>query len=456
MGNSRNKIDMLNGSLWDKILLFALPIAASNILQQLFNSADAAVVGRFAGSEALAAVGSNGPVINIIISLFVGISLGANVVIAGLLGARKKEEIQAAVHTALLFSILSGFFLAAAGQVIARPLLKLICTPAEVINSASLYLRIYFAGSPFLMIYNFGSSILRSKGDTKRPLTALIIAGIVNVLLNLLLVVIFKLGVLGVAVATVISNGVSAALVLFFLLTETDELHVNLKKLELHTPQLAKMIKIGVPSGLQSILFAISNLTVQSSINSFGYSAMAGSASELNYELFSYFVVLSFNMATVSFTSQNIGAQKYDRARKVNFYCVLYGVLITGILDFFFVIFRNFFIGIYTTNPSDIQFGVSRMLTVVSFQWLVATYEISGSTIRALGHSMIPAVISIFGICILRILWVKFILVNAALIPVLKDFSQWTTLLSVYPISWVITGTAMFIAYASIAKKAYN
>ena len=456
MGNSGNKIDMLNGSLWDKILLFALPIAASNILQQLFNSADAAVAGRFAGSEALAAVGSNGPVINIIISLFVGISLGANVVIAGLLGAKKREEIQAAVHTALLFSILSGFFLAAAGQVIARPLLKLICTPSEVINSASLYLRIYFAGSPFLMIYNFGSSILRSKGDTKRPLTALIIAGIVNVLLNLLLVVIFKLGVLGVAVATVISNGVSAALVLFFLLTETDELHVNLKKLELHTPQLAKMIKIGVPSGLQSILFAISNLTVQSSINSFGYSAMAGSASELNYELFSYFVVLSFNMATVSFTSQNIGAQKYDRARKVNFYCVLYGVLITGILDFFFVIFRNFFIGIYTTNPSDIQFGVSRMLTVVSFQWLVATYEISGSTIRALGHSMIPAVISIFGICILRILWVKFILVNAALIPVLKDFSQWTTLLSVYPISWVITGTAMFIAYASIAKKAYN
>ena len=456
MGNSGNKIDMLNGSLWDKILLFALPIAASNILQQLFNSADAAVVGRFAGSEALAAVGSNGPVINIIISLFVGISLGANVVIAGLLGARKREEIQAAVHTALLFSILSGIFLAGAGQVIARPLLKLICTPSEVINSASLYLRIYFAGSPFLMIYNFGSSILRSKGDTKRPLTALIIAGIVNVLLNLLLVVVFKLGVLGVAVATVISNGVSAALVLFFLLTETDELHVNLKKLELHTPQLAKMIKIGVPSGLQSILFAISNLTVQSSINSFGYSAMAGSASELNYELFSYFVVLSFNMATVSFTSQNMGAQKYDRARKVNFYCVLYGVLITGILDFFFVIFRNFFIGIYTTNPSDIQFGVSRMLTVVSFQWLVATYEISGSTIRALGHSMIPAVISIFGICILRILWVKFILINAALIPVLKDFSQWTTLLSVYPISWIITGTAMFIAYASIAKKAYN
>ena len=456
MGNSGNKIDMLNSSLWDKILLFALPIAASNILQQLFNSADAAVAGRFAGSEALAAVGSNGPVINIIISLFVGISLGANVVIAGLLGAGKREEIQAAVHTALLFSILSGIFLAGAGQVIARPLLKLICTPSEVINSASLYLRIYFAGSPFLMIYNFGSSILRSKGDTKRPLTALIIAGIVNVLLNLLLVVIFKLGVLGVAVATVISNGVSAVLVLFFLLTETDELHVNLKKLELHTPQLAKMIKIGVPSGLQSILFAVSNLTVQSSINSFGYSAMAGSASELNYELFSYFVVLSFNMATVSFTSQNMGAQKYDRARKVNFYCVLYGVLITWILDFFFVIFRNFFIGIYTTNPSDIQFGVSRMLTVVSFQWLVATYEISGSTIRALGHSMIPAVISIFGICILRILWVKFILVNAALIPVLKDFSQWTTLLSVYPISWVITGTAMFIAYASIAKKAYN
>lgn len=454
--NAKNKIDMLNGSLWDKILLFAVPIAASNILQQLFNSADAAVAGRFAGSQALAAVGSNGPIINIIISLFVGVSLGANVIIANFLGAGKKQEVQNAVHTTITFALIAGFALIFIGWFIAKPILILIQTPEDVIDLATLYLRIYFAGMPFFMLYNFGASVLRSKGDTKRPLFALIISGILNVLLNLFLVIVFQLGVAGVAISTVISTAVSSSLVISFLLRETDELKLDLKRLGIHPHILSKMLKIGIPSGLQSALFAISNLIVQSSINSFGSKAMAGNASELNYELFSYYVVLAFNMATTSFTSQNLGAQKFDRCRKVNFLCIFFGIFFTGIMDLCFVVFRDFFIGIYTTDPEAIKFGVLRMLVVVSFQWLVATYEISGATIRALGHSMIPAVLSILFICIFRIFWVRCIFPNNALIPLLKNFSRWTSLMLVYPLSWIITGIAMLITYNVIAKKTYN
>lgn len=456
MEKAKNKIDMLNGSLWNKILLFAIPIAASNILQQLFNSADAAVVGRFSGSQALAAVGSNGPIINIIISLFVGISLGANVVIANLIGAGKKQQIQNAVHTTITFALIAGFALIFIGWFIAKPFLEFIKTPEDVINLAALYLRIYFMGMPFFMLYNFGSSILRSKGDTKRPLFALIISGIINVLLNLLLVIVFKLGVAGVAISTVIATGASSFLVISFLIKETDELHLDIKKLGLNTQLLSKMLKTGIPSGLQSILFALSNLIVQSSINSFGSKAMAGSASELNYELFSYYVVLAFNMATTSFTSQNLGAQKFERCRKVNSLCILFGIIFTGIMDFIFVFFREFFIQIYTTDPEAIKFGVLRMLVVVSFQWLVATYEISGATIRAAGHPMIPAALSILFICVFRVFWVRHIFPFSEFIPVLKDFSRWTSLLAVYPLSWIMTGIAMIAAYILIAKKTYN
>lgn len=456
MEKAKNKIDMLNGSLWNKILLFAIPIAASNILQQLFNSADAAVVGRFSGSQALAAVGSNGPIINIIISLFVGISLGANVVIANLIGAGKKQQIQNAVHTTITFALIAGFTLIFIGWFIAKPFLEFIETPEDVIDLAALYLRIYFMGMPFFMLYNFGSSILRSKGDTKRPLFALIISGIINVLLNLLLVIVFKLGVAGVAISTVIATGASSFLVISFLIKETDELHLDIKKLGLNTQLLSKMLKTGIPSGLQSILFALSNLIVQSSINSFGSKAMAGSASELNYELFSYYVVLAFNMATTSFTSQNLGAQKFERCRKVNSLCIFFGIIFTGIMDFIFVFFREFFIQIYTTDPEAIKFGVLRMLVVVSFQWLVATYEISGATIRAAGHPMIPAALSILFICVFRVFWVKRIFPYSEFIPVLKAFSKWTSLLAVYPLSWIMTGIAMIAAYILIAKKTYN
>lgn len=456
MTQNKHQIDMLNGSIWDKLLVFAMPIAASNILQQLFNSADAAVAGRFAGSEALAAVGSNGPVISIIISLFVGISLGANVVIANFIGAGKREEIQDAVHTTISFAIIAGLSIALIGFFFARPILKLISTPDDVINLATLYLRIYFGGMPFFMLYTFGSSVLRSKGDTKRPLLALLTSGVVNVILNLILVIVFHLGVAGVAIATVISMAVSAALVISFLVTETDDLRLNFARLRINGNHLWKMVKIGVPSGLQSILFAISNLTIQGAVNAFGSSAMAGNASELNFEMFSYYVVLSFNMATVSFTSQNLGARQYDRCKKINFYCVLFGVLITGIMDALFVIFRVFFIGIYTTDPEALKYGVARMLTVISFQWLVATYEISGSSIRALGHSMAPAILSIFGICILRVFWVHTLYAHFESIPVMRNFTAWTNLVSIYPVSWIVTGISMLLMYKVISTKVFK
>lgn len=447
MTKAKNDIDMLNGSIWNKLLIFALPIAASNILQQLFNSADAAVVGRFAGSQALAAVGNNGPIINIIISLFVGVSLGANVVIANFIGASRKREIQDAVHTAILFALLAGFALIIIGFFLAKPILKIISTPDDVIDLAALYLKIYFTGSPFFLLYNFSSSILRSKGDTKRPLFALIISGIINILLNLLLVIVFHLGVAGVAIATVISNAVSAALVLYFLFTETDDLKLSIKKIHINTSILSRMIKIGGPSGIQASLFAISNLTVQSAINSFGSMGMAGSASELNYELFSYFVVLAFNMTTTSFTSQNLGAKNYQRCKKIARYCILFSIAITGFMDIIFMLFNNFFIGIYTTEAEAIQYGITRLMIVMPFYWLVSVYEVSGSTIRALGHSMLPALISIICICLFRIFWVKVIF---------SLHSSWEILSLIYPVSWIINAITMSSAYLIVAKKTYN
>ena len=270
-----NQMDMLNGSIFDKILLFALPLAISSILQQLFNSVDVAVVGRFASSEALAAVGSNSSVISLLINLFVGISVGANVVIANYIGQGKTEKIQDAVHTVMIVSLISGVFLLVLGLMIARPILEIMGTPENVIDLAVLYLHIYFLGMPFLMIYNFGAAVLRSKGDTKRPLYCLIISGVINACLNLLFVIVFKLSVAGVAIATVIADGVSAVLIIYFLMNEEETIRLRLNKLKIKKSELIKVIKIGVPAGLQGVVFSVSNVCIQTAINSFGSDAVA-------------------------------------------------------------------------------------------------------------------------------------------------------------------------------------
>ncbi len=440
------RMDMLSGTLWDKILLFALPLAASSILQQLFNSVDLAVVGRFASSpaEATAAVGCNSPVINLIVNLFTGVSVGANVVIANHLGAGTKEDAGRSVHTAMLLSVIGGILLMAVGLIAAQPLLTVMGTPADVLEGAVLYLRIYSIGLPFIMVFNFGSAILRSIGDTKRPLVCLIATGALNACLNMFFVIVFHLDVAGVAIATVLANAVSAALVVFFLTREKSEVRLDLRRLAIHSQDLIPILKIGIPAGIQSMLFSVSNVIIQSVTNSYGTAAVAGSAVAVNFESFSNFVTTSFNQAAITFTGQNLGAGKYDRCRRVFRLCMTYTLVLTGLFGLVTVIWRASFASIFTADSMVIEYASIRMMIVMSTKFLTTVYEIPGSAMQGMGHSFTPAILTVFGTCIFRLLWVW---------TVCRIFPSFEVLLLVYPVSWVITGTAVLIAYYVVRKK---
>ncbi len=442
-----NQIDMLHGPLLGKILLFALPLAASSILQQLFNSADVAVAGRFAGYQAQAAVGVNSPVINLLINLFVGLSVGGNVVIANFIGQRKDHEIQDAVHTVITLALISGAFLLCLGQAAARPILTLMGTPEDVLDLAVTYLRIYFLGMPFIMLYNFGSAILRSVGDTRRPLLCLTLAGIVNVCLNLLFVIVFHRSADGVAIATVISNGVSSSLVIFFLMREKDSIRLELKKLRINKSILGRVIRIGVPAGIQGMVFSLSNVCIQSAVNSFGSDAMAGSAAAQNFESFTFFITNSFNQATVTFVSQNYGAHQFDRCKRVLFLSLAAGFLCSGAMCAMFVLGRDVFIRIFTVEPAVMDYALIRVTHIETFSWLAVSYEVIGAALRGVGYSLTPAIITVFGSCILRLIWVFLLFPNT---------DNFASLMNVYPISWAITGVMMFTAYFILRKKVYH
>lgn len=312
-----HQINMLEGPLGKKILLFTLPLAGCSILQQLFNSTDVAVVGRFSSSQALAAVGSNGPLINMLVLLFTGLSVGANVLIARYIGQNDRKKVSEAVHTVITLSLICGFLLLILGQIIAAPLLRLMNTPDDVIDLAATYLRIYFMGMPFVMLYNFGSAILRSVGDTSRPLYCLVISGIVNVLLNLFFVIVCDMSVAGVGVATVIADGISAGLIMMFLIRNEDEsIRVNPKKLSFKKKHFIMILKIGAPAGIQGMVFSISNVFIQTAVNGFGSQAVAGSSAELNFEYITYYIVCAFSQTAVTFTSQNYGALQFDRCKR--------------------------------------------------------------------------------------------------------------------------------------------
>ena len=437
-------MDMLHGTLWNKMLLFALPLAASSILQQLFNSVDTAVVGRFASSQALAAVGSNGSLISLMINLFIGISLGANVVVARYIGQGAKERISTAVHTAIVVAVLSGFFVLIFGQFIAQPVLLLMGTPEDVIDLAVQYLRIYLLGMPFIMLYDFGASILRSIGDSQRPLYSLIAAGIVNTILNLILVIVFHLGVAGVAIATVVSNIVSSSIVMFILFHESDLIRVELRKLTISGTELKEMLKIGIPAGLQGMVFSLANVCIQSTINSFGSNAIAGSAAALNFEFFAYFMVNAFAQTTVTFTSQNYGAGEHARGRKIFRTAMLLSVVSCGCLASIFVLGRDFFLRLYTTDTAVLGFAMQRLLIVTTLEPLTSTYEISAGAMRGRGHSLLPAVITVFGSCVLRLIWIS---------TACRLVHEFWVLMIIYPISWVVTGTMMLLAYARMERK---
>ena len=442
--NTDKKMDMLHGPLLKKIILFALPIAASSILQQMFNSADTAVVGRFAGSLSLAAVGGTSMVVSMLITLFTGISVGANAVIAHCIGEGRNDKIQEVVHTVITLALVCGALMLCIGQFIARPILILMDTPADVLDLAVLYLRIFFIGMPFFMIYNFGSAILRSVADTKRPMYALIISGIVNVLLNLLFVIKFRMGVSGVATATVISNGVSSLLVLHFLRHGDERIRVNLKKLRIVKSHISRVLAIGIPAGLQGMVFAVSNIFVQTGVNSFGSSAVAGSSAAASLELFSYFVVLAFAQAAVTFAGQNYGAGLYERCRKVFRLTMLSGVVAAGMVSLILTVGSSFFLSIFTTDSEALYYAGIRVFRTGSFIFIVASFEITSGVMRGMGRSLLPSVLTILGSCVLRVLWVY---------TVFRHFRTFDVLLDVYLITWIITGIMVLTAYNLMLRK---
>jgi putative MATE family efflux protein len=435
---------MLEGKIWNKLLLFALPLAASSILQQLFNSADVAVVGQFAGSNALAAVGANGPIINLLVNSFVGLSVGANAVISAFIGQGKNEDVKKAVHTSMTLSFIIGVFLLLIGVFFAPGMLELISTPDNILNLAITYLRIYFIGVPFIILYNFEAAILRSHGNTKRPLISLFIAGIVNLILNIFFVVVCHMSVEGVAIATVISNVISSLDLFFYLTKSQSNIQVKLKELKLDKDILKKICQIGVPAGLQGAMFSIANLIIQSFVNSFGSNAIAGSAAALNYEYFAYYILSAFGQASVTFVGQNYGAGKLDRCRSILRCALIEGAILTGLFSIICIIFKNPLISIFTTDPQVAEIAKIRLTILLSFELLNMSIEVFSGTMRGYGYSTVPAIITVFGICIVRMLWV-FIIVSR--------YNTYTMLMLCYPISWIVTVLGLLIAYIHLIKK---
>ena len=438
------EMDMLHGGLAGKLILFAIPLAFSSILQQLFNSADVAVVGRFAGSAALAAVGSCVALVGIFVNLIVGLSVGPNAALANLIGQGQRERISGMVHTILTFGIALGVVLMGLGFLTARTVLEASGTPESVINEALLYIRIYFIGVPFMTIYNFGAAILRSYGDTKRPMYYLIISGTVNVVLNLVFVIGFDLGVEGVAISTSVSNMLSTAMVLTHLYRKEDEFQFRFHKMCVIWKDLKRILMIGIPAGIQGAIFSVSNVFIQSGINTFGEDAIAGSSLALNFEYFTYDIGSAFAQAAVTFTSQNFGAGNLKRCRKIFWLCLIFGVGFTEILSIIFMIWDDFFVSIYTISDAVAVYGLIRMHHVCSMEGLTATYEVESAALRGMGKSLEPSIITILGTVVFRMIWMA---------TVFKWIPTYEMLMNVYISSWVFTGGLIFIVYVMHMRK---
>ena len=441
-----HQIDMLHGPLLSKILIFSLPLAASMMLQQLFNSADVAVVGRFDSPQAMAAVGSNGAAINLMVNLFVGLSIGANVIVARYIGRNDKAKIHDAVHTSISLALIGGVILVVWGLTAARTLLTLMNTPDDIIELAVVYFRIYFVGAPFIMLYNFGSAILRSKGDSRRPLISLAAGGVINVILNLIFVIGFKLSVVGVALATVISNVISSLMIMRWLMLEEAPFTFRPSELAFNRSHAAEILKVGLPAGAQGSLFSISNVCIQTAINGIGSYASAGSAAALNYDFLVYYIVAAFTQSAVTFTSQNFGAGNYRRCDKVFGVTMLAGTGFTGLACIVCWLWCRPLLSFYTTNPEVLNFAEIRIIHVVCFLWMTNFYEISGGCLRGMGHSTLPSVMVLLGCCVLRIVWVY---------TVFTYYGSFTALMNVYPLSWLITSVATLTAYWRIRGKVF-
>lgn len=441
------EIDMCHGPLLGKILVFYIPLMLSGILQLLFNAADIIVVGQFAGNESLAAVGSTGALINLIINLFIGLSVGANVLVARYYGANQQTELKEMVQTAIATSVISGILLVFVGFFVAKPALTLMGTPDDVVGQSVLYMRIYFAGMPFMMAYNFGSAVLRAVGDTKRPLYYLLIAGIANVILNLIFVIYFSMHVAGVATATVISQAISAVLVIRCLLKTDSVYKLELKGIKISMDKFGKMFKIGLPAGVQGALFSISNVLIQSSVNSFGSVAMAGNTAGSNIEGFVYTSMNAFYQSAISFCGQNYGAKEYKRVGKALFICEVLVILVGLLLGNGAYLAGGTLLKLYSSDPEVISYGILRMRYISVIYFLCGMMDVMVGGLRGIGYSIMPMLVSLTGACLFRIVWIYTVFQEVRTLPCLYIS---------YPISWILTFSVHLICFLIVYKKLFR
>lgn len=442
--NKAFEIDMTSGPLLGKLLRFSIPLILSGMLQLLFNAADMVVIGRFEGDRALAAVGAAAPLTHLITNLFIGLSVGANVLTARYYGAKRWEDLEETVHTAIAVSLLCGAALIVVGVTLARPLLELMATPADVLDGAALYIRIYFCGMPVVMLYNFGSAVLRAVGDTQRPLLFLMVAGVINVVLNLFFVIILGIGVAGVAIATVLSQAVSAVLVLLCLVHTQSVYQVKLKRLRIAKDKLLQMAKVGIPAGIQGTAFSVSNTLIQSTVNSFGATAIAGNTAAINVQGFVFTAMDALAQTAQSFISQNYGAQKPERIKRVLVHCLLLVTAAGVILGWGEYFAGRQLLGIYTTDPATIDYGMTVMLVSGIPYFTFGLLSVMLGAMRGLGASVMPMAVAIAGVCGLRLAWIGIVF---PLIP------TWTVVQLSYPVSWAVTLAAAGICYGIIWRK---
>lgn len=440
------EMDMCNGPLFKKIIIFAIPLILSGILQLLFNAADIIVVGRFSGSHALAAVGSTSSLINLLVNLFIGVSIGANVLLGRYYGARNYQAASETVHTAIYTAIVGGIIMVIVGQIAARPMLELMGTPMDVIDLSVLYMRIYFLGMPAFMVYNFGAALLRALGDTKRPLYFLTVAGIINVLFNLFFVIVLDMGVAGVALATIISQAISAALILLCLHQSDGVLYVRIKELHFHKDKFIQMLKIGLPAGLQGVIFNISNVLIQSSVNSFGSVVMAGNTAASNIEGFVYTSMNAIYQTSLSFTSQNYGAKQFERIDRILLHCLMIVTVVGLVLGGGAYLFGETLLGIYSSSQEVIGYGLIRLSIICTSYFLCGIMDVFVGSLRGIGYSIMPMIVSLSGACLLRVIWI-FTIFQA-------EHTQFILYIS-YPISWVVTSLVHMICYLAVRKKAF-
>lgn len=435
-----NSLDMLHGPIWNMIPRYALPVAATGILEQLFNASDIAVIGNFtgdSGTAAVAAIGSNSPLIGLILNLFIGIAMGANVVIANSVGCNDKQAIHNAVHTSIITALIGGLSVTVIGEIFSGSLLKLLNVPDDVFPLALLYLRIYLLGMPVILLYNFESAVFRSIGDTKTPLKTLAVSGILNVVLNLFFVIVFKMTVNGVAIATVISNVISSV-ILFLKLLKTDKvIHVDIKSLKVDKAILRRIMMIGFPAGLQSAVFAVANIVIQSAINSLGTVVMAASSAAFNIEIFAYDVLNSFSQACTTFVGQNYGANQIKRCKKTLVLCLVEDAVASATAIILVLFTGRFLLSIFNNEPEVIEAGYIRLKMIFTAYIFSMLYEVMSGYLRGFGISLMPALLTTIGVCGVRILWIY------TVFPQNKTFS---TIMTAYPVSLSVTALLIFIA----------